>query len=493
MSSEARAPVLVGVGQMLHRVDAPDSSGYAEPLEMMERVARLAAEDAGCPRLLSRLDSIRVPRGLWPYSNPGHALRERFGASDARTAIAPVSGNMVQHMLTDAAREIAAGRMDAVLVVGAEAEHSKRRARRAGQDLGWSDLESPAPDQDFDAGALWILPEEVKAGLAEAAAIFTLYENARRFARGESLAENRDRIARLWHGFAEVAENNPHAWTREAPALETIRDDSPDNRMISWPYTKRLCSNMVVDQAAAVIMCSAELATRMAIPRSRWVFLETATDCMATPFMSNRMDFLRVPALELAGQRALELTTRTPEEIEYVDLYSCFPAAVQVAAEALGLSLQRPLTMTGGLAYAGGPFNSYVLHALATAVDRLRSDPGSHALVSSVGGAFNKHAFGIYSSEPPTAGFQYADLDLEAKKLPRRELRKTFNGSAIVETYTLRHEGGVPSLGTVACLLEDGSRVWARSEVPEILAEMRSQETCGRIAQIEKGVLLGLR
>jgi len=493
MSSEARAPVLVGVGQMLHRVDAADSDGYAEPLEMMERVARLAAEDAACPSLLARLDSIRVPRGLWPYSNPGHVLRERFGAPGARTAIAPVSGNMVQHMLTDAALEIAAGRMDAVLLVGAEAEHSKRRAKRAGQGLEWSDPESPSPDRDFDEGARWILREEVEAGLAEAAAIFTLYENARRFARGESLAENRDRIALLWRGFAEVAENNPYAWTREAPEVEMIRDDTPDNRMISWPYTKLLCSNMVVDQAAAVIMCSAEMATRMAIPRDRWVFLGTATDCMATPFISNRMDFLGVPGLELAGQRALELAAKAPEDLEYVDLYSCFPAAVQVAAESLGLSVHRPLTMTGGLAYAGGPFNSYVLHALATAVARLRSDPGSHALVSSVGGAFTKHAFGIYSSEPPAAGFQYADLDLEAKELPRRELGKGFDGSAIVETYVLRHEGGVPSLGTVACLLEDGSRIWARSEVPEILAEMRSQETCGRIARIEKGVLLGLR
>jgi acetyl-CoA C-acetyltransferase len=247
----------------------------------------------------------------------------------------------------------------------------------------------------------------------------------------------------------------------------------------------------VVDLGAAVILCSAERAERLGIPRDRWVFLQTATDCMATPQMSHRMDFLRVPALERAGRRALELAGLAPADFAHVDLYSCFPAAVQVAADALGFPLDRPLTVTGGLAYSGGPFNSYVLHALATVVDRLRESPGELAFVSSIGGSFSKHAFGIYGTEPAAAGFRYADLDADLADPPRRELAAECDGPATVETYSLRYAEGRPSVASLACLLEDGRRIWARSEDPELLAEMLARETCGREARLAGHTLVG--
>ena len=498
MEIDPRAPVLVGAGQILQR--SPAASGLdpgashdpslLELLELMERAARLAAEDAACPGLLERLDSVRVPQGLWPYANPAHILRDRLGSPRAQTASAPVSGNMVQRMLSHAAREIAAGRRDAVLLVGAEAEQSKRRAKRAGRELGWSEFEAPAPDLDFHSDEKWMLREEFEAGLAQPAAIFTLYENALRHARGESLDDHRDRVARLWHGFAKVAESNPFAWTREAPSAEAIRDATPDNAMHAYPYTKRLCSNLVVDLGAAVILCSAQLAGQLGIPRDRWVFLQTATDCMKTPPLSHRMDFLRVPSLELAGRRALELSGVEPDDFAHVDLYSCFPAAVQVAAEALGFSLDRPLTVTGGLAYAGGPFNSYVLHSIASTMNRVREDPGSLGLVSSIGGSFSKHAFGIYSSEPAAAGFQYADLDSEAEGLPQRQLTASYDGEALIESYALRYKDGEPSLATFACLLEDGRRTWAKSEAASVFDQMLAGEPCGRRARLKDNALI---
>ncbi len=494
MSIDPRTPILVGAGQILQRLsDDPDALDKAqEPVVLMEAAARRAAEDAGCPALLAQLDSIRVPRGLWPYANPAWLLRDTLGASSAETAIAPISGNSVQRMVTDAAREIVAGRRDAVLVVGGETERTKRRSERAGRELGWDEREAPAPDRDFDDGGEAILPEELDVGIAQPAAMFSLYENARRHAAGESLAANRDRIARLWHGFARVAERNPYAWTREAPSVETIRDETPDNRMISWPYTKRLCSNMVVDMAAAVIVCSVERARRLGIPRDRWVFLHAATDCKETPQLSHRHDFLHVPALELAGRRVLELAGLEAADLGPVDLYSCFPVAVQVAAEALGLSLDRPLTVTGGLAYAGGPFNSYVLHSIATTIARLREEPDRPALVSGVGGFFAKHAFGVYSSEPSETGFQYADLDAEARTRPTRESTKEADGEVQIETYALRHRGGEPARAIFACLLEDGRRTWAYSEDPEVLREMRENEVCGRSVRLDGGRLTSL-
>ncbi|MDG2308575.1 MAG: hypothetical protein P8R42_28680 [Candidatus Binatia bacterium] len=489
MSIDPRAPILVGAGQILQRNESHE--GSLDPLGLMEQAARRAAADARCRALLTHLDSIRVPKGLWPYTNPGHALRERLGAPGAETALSPISGNMVQRMISDGARDIAAGVRDAVLVVGAEAERSKRQAKKAGQELAWTQPEAPEPDRNFGKDDPGMTRDEFDAGIGQPAAIFTLYENAMRQARGESLEDNRDRIARLWHGFARVAETNPCAWTREAPSIETIRDETTDNRMISYPYTKRLCANMVVDLGAAVIVCSAELAERLGVPRDRWVFLQTATDCMETPLLSHRMDFRGVPALELAGKRALQLSGHEPADFAHVDLYSCFPAAVQVAAETLGFSLDDPLTVTGGLAYAGAPLNSYVLHSIATMMERLRGDPGSLGFVSSVGGAFSKHAFGIYSTEPAPSGFQYADLDAEAEKLPHRESVSGHEGEATVETYVLRYDDAAPSKAGFACLLDDGRRTWAKSEDPALLGEVLERESCGRRARLKDGLLLG--
>lgn len=483
MPLDPRAAVLVGAGQTLQRLDAPD--GALEPLDLMEQAARAAAEDAHAPALLERLDSIRIPQGLWPYTNPAHALGERLGSPQAETVISPISGNMVQRMISDAAREIGDGRRDAVLVAGAEAERTKRQAKRADLELHWSDGAPPEPDRALGKTEAGLTKDEIDIGFMQPASVFALYENAMRHERGETLEAHKDRIARLWHGFAKIAEGNPNAWTREAPSLETIRDETQDNRMISFPYTKRLCSNMVVDMSAAVLVCSVELAQRLGVPRDRWVFLQTATDCMATPALSYRADFRTAPQLELAGRRALELANRSPADFDFVDLYSCFPAAVQLAARGLGFSLDDPLTVTGGLAYGGGPLNSYVLHSIATTMDRLRAAPGTTGFVSSVGGTFQKHAFGIYSTEPSEQGFQYADLDPEAADLPRREYVLTYNGQVTVETYMMNYDRGAPLKTGLACLLPDGRRTWATSEDVDVLAEIQTRETCGRAARIK--------
>ena len=94
--------------------------------------------------------------------------------------------------------------------------------------------------------------------------------------------------------------------------------------------------------------------------------------------MSNRDTFARTPAIELGGRRALELAGVDIDDVAIVDLYSCFPSAVQLGAQSLGLSTDRQLTRTGGLPFAGGPWNNYVMHAIATVVGDLREQPGEH-------------------------------------------------------------------------------------------------------------------
>ena len=77
--------------------------------------------------------------------------------------------------------------------------------------------------------------------------------------------------------------------------------------MISWPYTKLMNSNNMVDQAAVVILASAEKATRLQIPTDRWVFPYAGTDAHDTYAVGERRELSESPAIRIGGLRALEL------------------------------------------------------------------------------------------------------------------------------------------------------------------------------------------
>ena len=64
---------------------------------------------------------------------------------------------------------------------------------------------------------------------------------------------------------------------------------------------------------------------------------------------------------------------------------------------------RRGLTVTGGLAYFGGPGNNYVTHSIAQMMDDVRKAPGSKGLVTANGNYVTKQSAGIYSTERPAA------------------------------------------------------------------------------------------
>src|SRR4029077_19523522 len=116
------------------------------------------------------------------------------------------------------------------------------------------------------------------------------------------------------------------------------------------------------------------------------------TDAHDHYFVSNRDDLGGSPGMRIAGRRALELANVDADDLAHVDLYSCFPSAVEISAHELGLGTDRPLTVTGGLSFAGGPWNNYVMHSIATMAERLREAPGARGLVTANGGFITKHA-----------------------------------------------------------------------------------------------------
>jgi len=315
--------------------------------------------------------------------------------------------------------------------------------------------------------------------------VYPMFETALRARRSESFADHQVRTSELWARFSEVASTNPYAWVREPKSAEEIRTPSPSNRMIGLPYPKLMNSNNDVDMSAALIMCSVEKARELGVPEERWVFIHAGADAHDTDFVSNRADFHSSPAIRTAGRAAMNLARKDADDFAFVDLYSCFPSAVQIGAEELGFGTDRDLTVTGGLCFAGGPWNNYVMHSIATMVERVREEPGAWGLVSANGGYVTKHSFGIYSTTPPAEDFRVAHPQDEIDAMPRRELADDFQGEAEVEGYTVMHDrDGVPEIAFASCLLPDGRRTWGVGRDRGVAAMLAEGEWVGQKVRV---------
>jgi acetyl-CoA C-acetyltransferase len=305
---------------------------------------------------------------------------------------------------------------------------------------------------------------EDRIGLDRPAFIYPMFEQALRISMGEPVDEHRQRIGGLWARFNEVAVQNSYAWIRKPVAAEDILQDGPTNRMISWPYTKLMNSNNMVDQSAALILTSVESATRLGIPTDRWVYPYAGTDAHDTYAISERDELHRSPAIRIAGSRALELAGLGIDDMDYIDLYSCFPSAVQVAATELGLPVDdpaRPLTVTGGLTFAGGPWSNYVAHSIATMAELLAANPGKRGLITANGGYLTKHSFGVYSTEPP-GEFRWENMQPAVERVPTRDGLVQWEGVGAVEAWTTPFDrDGQPEKVFVAVRTQDGSRALA--------------------------------
>ncbi len=507
MALDPRTPVVVGVGQVSTPADAGlPPAERPEPLELMTAALRAAAEDcdgalpggtapAGTA-LLQRADSIRVVAPLgWHAVNAALGVASSLGyapgSEPAQLMVSSIGGNSPQALMHDACRAIGRGDLDVVLVTGAEAMYARALARRdpAKPWLEWvtQPAETPPPVV-FGVDKPGASELEMKRGVILPVHAYPLFENALRAANGWTLDEHAGRIGALWSRFSEVAARNPSAWIRTARTGAEIITPSADNRMVSFPYPKLCTANMQVDQGAGYIVCSVEAARAAGVPEDRWVFPLAGADANDHWFISQRPELHRSPAIRLAGAAALALAGLGIDDVAAVDLYSCFPAVVQMAAAELGLAVDdpsRPLTLTGGLTFGGGPGNNYTSHGIARAAGALRASPGTAALVTGLGWYATKHSVGVYASRPPEVGdeppFAWRDVQPEVDALPQCAVDEAASGTVRVETYTVTFDrDGVPERGIVACRTAADARAWGNITDADTLAQLCVEEGIGR-------------
>lgn len=450
----------MGAGQVSRRVDPPS------PVALTAEAVREAAADAGAD-VLPRVQALAVVDPFsWPVTDPGALLRAELGLGDEVASMKSAIGGTGPVVLLGAlAARIAAGDLDCGVVAGGEVVSAYMRALRGGEDPGWptNPEGTPAPEtlgEDDAPGH----PLEAASGLIAPIMYYPLFEHSLRAAHGRSIEEQAAISGRLWARYAEVARGNPHAWTPDPPADPGAVTEQ--NRMVAHPYPKFETANIQVDQAAALIVMSEEAADAAGVPRERRVRVDATATAHDHWLVGHRQDLHRSPALRACA----EAVGLDGDGIAHLDLYSCFPSAVQVAGGELGIDPvtdSRPPTVTGGLTFAGGPANNYVTHAMAAMVGVLREHPADRGLCTAVGWYLTKHGVAVLAGPDAPAAEAVLDAHPQAAvdAQPRREIADGEALEATVETYTALYDrDGSATMGIVAGLTADGRRTFGRTD-----------------------------
>ncbi|HEY4419982.1 MAG TPA: acetyl-CoA acetyltransferase, partial [Pseudonocardia sp.] len=345
---DLRTPVLVGVGQASERLDDPgyqrrSAVGLAAAAAAgaladtaSDPVALAAAVDtvAGVRQIENSFPGARAPLGR--SDNYPRSVASRLGASPARAILEVAGGQAPQHLVTELAATIAAGRSEVALLFGSEAISTARHLHTADDRPDFTEhADGDLEDRGFGLRDI-VSRYQTDHGLVGMPSRFALVETARRARLGQAGEEYALGMGRLFAPFTTVAAANPHAAAPTVRTAEELATPSAANRPIADPYTRYLVARDQVNQAAAVLLMSVASARRFGVPRERWVFLHGHADLRERDLLE-RADLSASPASVLAARHALDVAGIGPDQITTFDLYSCFPVAVSNICDGLGI------------------------------------------------------------------------------------------------------------------------------------------------------------
>ncbi len=479
--------VITGWGQVTQPKEQAEN--LCDPLGLMAAAALKTGEVAGIRNALRNLDGIMVVRPLSAhYPSAAAQLAEKIGASPRFTAVSKIGGNSPQLMVNQAAGMIARGELDTILIAGAEAYYPRGDKQTASGNALFKGLPKDYNGDDtIGSTAL-----EQRHGIAQPLHGFPLFETALWAKSGLSREAYLKKIGELWAGFSAVAARHPNAWTQAQRSVAEISTPTSANRFISLPYTKYMNPLVTVDQGAAIILTTGEKAARCARPGKRPVYFRGggyAEDRQR--FLIEKNDFVSSPPLKAAVDKALQRASLASNAVKCFDLYSCFPCAVSIAKRMLALTDDdpRPLTLTGGLGFFGGPGNNYSLHAIATLAKAIASGETENGLITALGWFLHKHAAGVYSAEPAETDLSTHDLtdreDFLAGEKPVKIIDRA-SGTGHIETYTVKFSRkGQPETAVIYGRTAAGLRFIAQTPPDtSVLNQLITENQVGRTVRL---------
>jgi len=477
MSIDPNTPVLLGAGQFTERLD--DQFEGLMPEDLAARACEAALADTGAAESLSplidhlacvRMFAHSVPDFIVPViapfgrsSSPPLSILSRLALPNATAIYSRACGDEPQRLVFELGDALVRGEINGAIICGAEALATSRQFQRQGLSVDWSDEPEGETDDRGACTELLFDAELNRHGAWNPVDIYPLQEQVRRRELGLSKSAYRSLLAELMARFNAVAAANSYAMFGDVMTAAEIGEESGKNRLMGDPHLKSMVAKDGVNQASALVLTRWETAQALGVAE-RAIFLHghgTGTESQVL----NRRSIGQSEAMEAAYRNALSGAGIEAEQIGAADLYSCFPIAVWVAMDALGMSLDdpRPLTLTGGLPFFGGPGNNYSTHGIAEMVHWLRAQsPPSYGVVGANGGYLSKHAVGIYANIP--AEFPAAVAEFKAPEVV--EVVSDPEPDGVIESYTFQPQKGTARAVVVGRQVSDGRR-WVAVADPE--------------------------
>ncbi|KAJ5515023.1 hypothetical protein N7463_004575 [Penicillium fimorum] len=492
-----KVPIIIGVGEVDNASRRKEDA--IEPLHLMLRAVREAASDScnsNSPAIISSIDSVKVvASSTWPYKDLPGLVCEGLGIKAHYTAYSELAGSASVELIDDTARMIANEEIEVGVVVGGEAMASLKTFIKDGAyPPPWTPPETAQVYYANDTDMLTGIGRAHQVGVPMH--VYSMYENALRWRRRQSLLENIEESSSLYGQFAYIASQHPMAWNhgKYPRKANEIRNITKKNRMICFPYPLLMNAFNDVNLASACIMTTTEYAERMGISRDKWIFPLGGGRAKDSKDFWNRPNFYSSQAISSSLDLCFQSSGLCKDDIDLFDFYSCFPIVPKLACRHLGFPCDeppKPITLLGGLNSFGGPGANYSLHAVAEMVRRLRKLGGlprpSNGLVLANGGVLTTENAICLSTHARKDNNRYPTRDnnqlLPAGQLPP-PVSMHQEGEALIETYTVEYNReNQPKLGHIVCRLKrNGHRIIANHGDLTTLEQLSSwtEEPIGR-------------
>ena len=407
-----------------------------EALLLMDNAVKAALSDSGNRLVKDYIDEIRIPKGFWRYRDPGKWIAKNNNFKSIPITYVTKIGVLQQNLINEACLKIENGEINASIILGGEARYKQLRSIIDKKEYSETKLDEN-PDFYVKAKEDLYGDEELAELGVMAVGYYAAMETAIRKNDGETIDDHQNNIASMYEEFSKIASNNKDGWIDNPYSKDEILDNNKKNKMLAYPYNKLHCTSWNVNQSAALIICSEEIANKLEIDQNKRVYPITSSENNHMIAMQQRPKLFDSLGMKYAANSISKVIERLEITLDAYDLYSCFPAAIKMFSKSLGLDNKISKTITGSMAYAGGPLNSFVLHSTVKMIQKIRTSELNHGLVTGVSGMMTKQSFCIWGKEYQEQ-FIFNDVTDQAKlnEIPI-ELSSITEGEGEIIGYTI--------------------------------------------------------
>ena len=477
--------VAIGVGNIQQHGDFQDLD---EALILMDKATKKAISDSS-ESIINYIDEIRIPEGFWSYKDPGKWIANNNNFKNNPTTYVSKIGVLQQSLINQAIQKIQNKEINASLIVGGESRYKMIRALKERKDYKETPLNT-SPDYYQEANTDLYLEKEIDELSLMAVGYYAIMENAYRYSKGRKISKHNKKLAKLYEEFSKVAIKNKNSWSNEKYSTQDIIKSSLKNSYQAFPYNKLHCTSWNVNQASALILCSEDVADKLSIPKKQRIYPLASSENNHMLALIQRENLVNPVGMKLAANYIKDILSLHNRDINYYDLYSCFPIAVQMFSDSLELDLSTPLTITGGMSFAGGPLNHYVLSSTTQLLDKLKKNKDKIGLITGVSGLMTKQSYALWSNKY-IDDFSLADVSHQAKELDKpMTLSNKNSGTAKIVGYTIILDKNKNKKAVIYAELENKKRVILNSKNQELIKSMEKVEWIEKNITFKNGSLV---